>query len=411
MPFTLKIARGEGAGQQLAFDQPCVTLGRSSRCDVRLLQDRISRQHARIVSRSGAYYLEDLSANGTRVNGRRVEKVQLDAGDLISLGQFVLHFSVAPPAVSETQPAVDPGTRILSRDTRPQGRVPKSLPNLWKRRAILLIGWIAAAALISLKALCRHSEPPLMEPGTLSRIPIGGSFGLGEGVTFVHRTAKEFDFEFQAPGRAVVLLRYQSRDISAGEVKITANGAHVGSVPPDGQDPGQVWHEVILGPELLKHSERNQIVFENTRNPPLWDTWRIWNIWVDVNMLPEMAPELLRGEASASFRRAQENLERRDVGAANRYLAWRDYRNAWLTLEAHPVPRPELYLLARERLEEAHRELDHVCSKLLLETQRAYQLRDRAGARASLDQVKAYFPGNEHPCPMNAEQKRTELGL
>ena len=31
-----------------------------------------------------------------------------------------------------------------------------------------------------------------------------------------------------------------------------------------------------------------------------------------------------------------------------RYEAWREFRNAWLMLEAHPEPKPELYLLARE---------------------------------------------------------------
>ena len=60
---------------------------------------RISRRHARITSRSGQFYVEDLgSANGTFVNGRTRLKPQepypLVNGDVIKFGETTLKFAV-----------------------------------------------------------------------------------------------------------------------------------------------------------------------------------------------------------------------------------------------------------------------------------------------------------------------------
>ena len=60
---------------------------------------RISRRHARITSRSGQFYVEDLgSANGTFVNGRTRLKPQepypLVNGDVLKFGETTLKFAV-----------------------------------------------------------------------------------------------------------------------------------------------------------------------------------------------------------------------------------------------------------------------------------------------------------------------------
>src|SRR5262249_28750687 len=56
---------------------------------------RLSRQHFRIENQPPICHLTDLgSLNGTKVNGLRVEHVQLREGDVISAGDssFVVHF-------------------------------------------------------------------------------------------------------------------------------------------------------------------------------------------------------------------------------------------------------------------------------------------------------------------------------
>jgi hypothetical protein len=57
-------------------------VGRSSRCDVRLLSNQVSRCHARLLFRDGAWVVQDLeSLNGTSVNGQRVGRCRLEPGD------------------------------------------------------------------------------------------------------------------------------------------------------------------------------------------------------------------------------------------------------------------------------------------------------------------------------------------
>lgn len=73
-----------------------VSLGCSSRCDVRLDDTSVSRFHAWLNQAPHGYYLEDAdSSSGTAHNGLTLEPgktVQLKAGDRISLGNVDLVF-------------------------------------------------------------------------------------------------------------------------------------------------------------------------------------------------------------------------------------------------------------------------------------------------------------------------------
>jgi FHA domain len=60
-------------------------VGRSGVCDVRLDDPSVSRLHARLIFRDGAWVVQDLrSRNGTVLNGSRVVRSQLRPGDRIA---------------------------------------------------------------------------------------------------------------------------------------------------------------------------------------------------------------------------------------------------------------------------------------------------------------------------------------
>jgi pSer/pThr/pTyr-binding forkhead associated (FHA) protein len=68
-------------------------IGRGWAADLRLDDHAVSRRHAIIVNRSsGLRILDDRSANGTFVNGRRVTDAVLSDGDVIVLGEVVLAY-------------------------------------------------------------------------------------------------------------------------------------------------------------------------------------------------------------------------------------------------------------------------------------------------------------------------------
>jgi serine phosphatase RsbU (regulator of sigma subunit) len=78
---------------------PC-SMGRSQESTVVLTDASVSRRHAQIVLRDGAWWVEDLgSKNGTKLNSRRIDgPAELKPGDRVQLGTFQLVFSA-----SETQ--------------------------------------------------------------------------------------------------------------------------------------------------------------------------------------------------------------------------------------------------------------------------------------------------------------------
>jgi pSer/pThr/pTyr-binding forkhead associated (FHA) protein len=86
----------EGADVRfVSLDRDVVRIGRSLIADVRLDDHLVSRRHAMLVRRaSGHRLLDDRSANGTMVNGRRVEQVELSDGDVIVVGRSILRYVV-----------------------------------------------------------------------------------------------------------------------------------------------------------------------------------------------------------------------------------------------------------------------------------------------------------------------------
>ncbi len=66
-------------------------IGRHPDCDVVLAGPAVSRRHARLVFRDGAWILQDLdSTNGTLVNSARVGRCRLNAGDRLVIGDTQL---------------------------------------------------------------------------------------------------------------------------------------------------------------------------------------------------------------------------------------------------------------------------------------------------------------------------------
>ncbi|MCY1075039.1 FHA domain-containing protein [Archangium lansingense] len=284
------------------------------------------------------------------------------------------------------------------------------------RRGLIGLGVVAALSIVGvvywlvLGGETKVARGP--EPATLSGNPIDDSFGLGEGVMWPNEDQKIFEWEYTAATRALAILHYQAQGISDGEVLVTINGVDVGKVPPDTLASQDRVLELMIPSQLLKKGEVNRIAFDNTKNPPGEDEWRIWNIWLEKVLLPEIPPEQLVEEARKAYMRARKNMDNKEVGARNRYEAWKSFREAWLLLEAHPEPKPDLYFEARERVKDTQKELDRVCAKLMLEVEGYVNQSNWQAASATLDHTREYFPGDfDQPCARMAEIKRADLGM
>jgi hypothetical protein len=72
------------------------TIGRSRDCEIVVDDANVSRRHAELRPRGGAWVLTDLgSTNGTRLDGRRIERPEpLEPGDRIEVGASVITFDL-----------------------------------------------------------------------------------------------------------------------------------------------------------------------------------------------------------------------------------------------------------------------------------------------------------------------------
>jgi hypothetical protein len=109
----LMFVAGKDQGREIPLrpDQQ-ISIGRSSEADLLLVDEKVSRNHARLSTMNGQVVIEDLgSRNGTLVNGQRIRlATALKEGDYISIGtstmKLMLTGGAAPGAdVEPTGPA------------------------------------------------------------------------------------------------------------------------------------------------------------------------------------------------------------------------------------------------------------------------------------------------------------------
>jgi two-component system, cell cycle response regulator len=87
----LVVMAGSNVGEMYKLDKDQLVIGRGDKADLRLLDDGISRDHARVVKDGGEMVLEDMgSTNGTYCNGTRVTRQGLSEGDKILLGSTTI---------------------------------------------------------------------------------------------------------------------------------------------------------------------------------------------------------------------------------------------------------------------------------------------------------------------------------
>jgi len=89
----LEILSGPFQGQKHTFRSQ-LTIGRKSDNKVRLIDAKVSRNHAKILATDEGFLIEDMkSSNGTFVNGENITSHLLRPGDTITIGFTEIRFS------------------------------------------------------------------------------------------------------------------------------------------------------------------------------------------------------------------------------------------------------------------------------------------------------------------------------
>jgi adenylate cyclase len=103
--FHLTIFRPDGHEVEQGFSRDKIIVGRHEKCDLRLVDSLISRNHCLIFREGKRYVVKDLaSRNGTWLNGRKVKnRGTIKKGDAIQVGPFRIIFEPGIPTAETYQ--------------------------------------------------------------------------------------------------------------------------------------------------------------------------------------------------------------------------------------------------------------------------------------------------------------------
>jgi hypothetical protein len=84
---------GGRAGETFRPTGDRTLIGRSPDCDIFLDDVTVSRRHAELLASAGRFTIRDLgSLNGTFVNRRRIESIELEDDDEVQIGKYRMTF-------------------------------------------------------------------------------------------------------------------------------------------------------------------------------------------------------------------------------------------------------------------------------------------------------------------------------
>jgi hypothetical protein len=93
----LVLRGGEGEGDHFVLSSAITTIGRHADSDIALDDITVSRRHCEVLIDGGRFVVRDVgSLNGTYVNQKRVDEIELSQGDELQIGKFHLVFLERP---------------------------------------------------------------------------------------------------------------------------------------------------------------------------------------------------------------------------------------------------------------------------------------------------------------------------
>ena len=99
---------------RLSLDRSETVIGRGEEAHLLLADEGVSRRHAVIRSNDGVWSVENVSRNGTLLDGKPVESAPLTDGTRLAFGPFKVVFTASAPVTSDaTRTAPRDPTRVL----------------------------------------------------------------------------------------------------------------------------------------------------------------------------------------------------------------------------------------------------------------------------------------------------------
>lgn len=417
MGFRLTIEQGHGQGQSFDFDGE-TTIGRSDGNDVVLADSGVSRHHATISFDEDRWVLSDEgTANGTLLNGSRVEHEFLEDGDSITIGGVTFLFEEKAGGGAYT--AKGPETRITSMDpegTRPgislgtggtsPGTYAPADPSAGQGGALkkVLVGLLAVGVLGGVAyRLLGDAGGGSGLARCPAQIPLKEGirdYTFGEGVDADCQAGEALNFTFLHTARSRAILNYAPFFTEKGEVAIYVNDVKVTDVPLVASQRA-LRQEYTLPDRALVEGQTNTISFrfEGEGNG-------VWGVkMVDLEVIGLAEADALK--AQEAYRLGERRYREKNIAAPNLFLAWHYLREARRYMEGLE-PKPTDYEPTLALIKDVEKELDKLCQERMFAAQIEAKYNRYTKANDIYKFILAAFPDDRHECRKRAQENMWE---
>lgn len=392
--FTIEIDNGSVNAQPFIFTQKTILIGSSyAQNDLVLNVEGISTRHARIWRKKKNFYIKNLSdASFSIEDGILLESTKsskLESGTKVNMGAVAIRLTH------------DPNPNALQHEQenpKPlQGRIggDRLALNRTRVKRLTAIGGVLLGffLVLVLAGNCQKKErdgenSPRPYPAAASQEPIAlpakGIYGYTRNNDKNH--PDKAVFTFVSDGSNVELCYTAGGIDSEQEVAILLNGRLIGYAP---------LAKGIWGPETvlrlpkkaLKKGAVNQLVFDNTVNPPKFDQWAVRNL--RINTLAENLCDLDKSKKLMEL--GQEMYNQKNISKGNLYLAYRYYSDAAVYMQ-DCSKKEDLFKQAEKNQEQTRQELDTLYHDFRFAFQKAFKMNNFDQCVSILENIVQYFP-------------------
>jgi hypothetical protein len=375
-----------------------LTIGRTQDNGLVRIERGMSRRHCTIRNEGGVYTVQDLdSANGTFLNDQRLEDLQvLRHGDRIQLGETTFLFDWPEGAV-ESGISTSPGHQrpqaspaASGKDKQPAAR--RRRPGGLAVALTVVFVLIVACGTVGAYLLFAEADDSTATYESLDRSAVPVEYS--DSVDFRHTAFGLGDHDNSRPDKLIITFpRRKGRPVvhysawgvdEIGEVVVRLNGVEIQKVPAS----VEYRHEITLPlPEAQLKAGANELIFDNTHNPPDADPWEV--AYIRIVHQPLLPPD--EGLGQEHYRRGVRLYEDREVDPANRFRALEEFQRARSYLE-QADPQPAIYHEAGAMAQRVSEELQQIFDLGRFSAERAYRFGDADESRRYLRRTLRYFP-------------------
>ncbi len=426
--FMLTIQDGRQRGEEYYFETEA-TIGRTEDNSIAIIDDSVSRNHAKVYGRRGVFMVEDNgSSNGTRLNGKVILQPEvLKDGDYITVGTVNIMFTNL-----DSEAAGHPTVVIQLTDKQKEKldkevthlSVGEKIQQMWSQprgRLMLMLGAIVLATLLGglmLKAVQPKKKTVVVESDQ-SEVPVEyreanwssfleNYFGNCSGC-IPHKYSLKLNFQLTSPDTRVMLTYAAGMIEKDKEVDILLNGERVRYA--EWAPPNQPKYNYTV--DLYRAAKQNSKVklkvgtntleFRNLYNHPEFgkkdaqEEWVVFYIRLKTTPLPK--PNLEK--AAEDYQLGKQRFEQRELNATNYQEAMLKFYRVLDLLELADLEKPEnaqfaaMYKDAQRSIQVLNRELDGVFESSvgkMLELARTDDEKLRKRTKAELKDRLESFP-------------------